>query len=105
MTAEAPKQELTLAERVAFTREHLPAEHLEAYETALRQATKGALDSGDYGPLDDVVEQWYRAAFIEEHGGEAWQAVKRRWQEGGWDAVFAGQPSRSFDEVIEELLR
>jgi hypothetical protein len=90
---------------VADAREHLPAEHLEAYETALRQATRRALDSSDDGPLEAVVEQGYRAAFIAVHGGEAWQPVKRRLEEGGWDAAFAGQLSRSFDEVTQKLTR
>jgi len=104
MTAEAHDREPTLAERVDYTRQHVPPEQREAYETALREATRQALDSGDYGSLDEVVEQWYRAAFLEHHGGESWQRTQRLIKEGRWDELAPG-PDRSFDEVIEELLR
>ena len=104
MTAEPTGHEPTLAERVDYTRAHLPADWRQGYETALREATERALDSGDYGPLDDVVEQWWRAARLEHHGGEGWQRQRRLIEQGRWDELFPG-PGRDVDEVVEELLR
>jgi hypothetical protein len=103
-TAEPSGREPTLAEQVAYTRAHLPADWRHAYETALREATKGALAGGDYGPLVDVVEQWWRAARLEHHGGEAWQRQRRLIEQGRWEELFPG-PGRDVDEVVEELLR
>jgi hypothetical protein len=103
MTAETHEMP-RIPERIAYTREHVPAEHRAAYEAALREATKQALDSGDYRPLDTVIEQWWRAARLEEHGGERWQRTKRLVQEGHWDELFPG-PARDADELIAELLR
>ena len=65
MTAEPSGREPTLADRVAYTRAHVPDEWREGYEGALREATETALDSGVFGPLVDVVEQWWRAALDE----------------------------------------
>jgi hypothetical protein len=104
VTAEPSGRELTLADRIAYTRAHLPDEWREGYEAALREATEKALDSGDYGPLVDVVEQWWRAARLEHHGGEGWQRQKRMIQEGRWEELLPG-PGRDVDEVVEELLR
>jgi hypothetical protein len=104
MTAEATHQEPTINQRIGYTRRHLPAEQREVYETALREATQQALDSGDYRALSDVIEQWYRAAFLEHHGGESWQRMKQLIQEGRWDELFPG-PARDADEVIAELQR
>jgi hypothetical protein len=103
-TAEPTGHEPTIGERVAYTREHLPAEERDLYEDALREATEQALGSGDYGPLGDIIEQWWRAARIEDRGGESWQRQKRLIKEGRWDELFPG-PGRDVDEVIEELLR
>jgi hypothetical protein len=103
-TAEPTGHEPTIGERVAYTREHLPTDQRDRYEDALREATEQALRSGDYGPLGDVIEQWWRAARLEHHGGEGWQRQKRLIEEGRWDALFPG-PGRDVDEVIEELLR
>jgi len=94
----------TIGERVDYTRAHLPDKQRDSYERALREATEGALESGDYGPLDDVIESWWRAARIEHHGGESWQRQKRLLQEGRWDELFPS-PARDVDEVVEELLR
>lgn len=103
MTAEPTGHELTIGERVEYTREHLPGEQREVYEQALREATERALASGDYGPLGGVVEQWYRAAFIEHHGDAEWQRTRRLIEQGRWDELAPG-PARDADEVIQELL-
>jgi hypothetical protein len=95
--------ELTIGERVEYTREHLPSEQRELYEQALHEATERALASRDYGPLGDVVEQWCRAAFIEHHGGEDWQRTRQLIEQGRWDEL-APSPARNADEVIQELL-
>jgi hypothetical protein len=50
-----------------------------------------------------VVEQWYRAAFIEHHGGEDWQRTRQLIEQGRWDEL-APSPARNADEVIQELL-
>ncbi len=92
MTAEPSVRELTLADRIAYTRAHLPDEWREGYEGVLREATEVALNSGDYGRLVDVVEQWWRAARLEHHGGEGWQRQKRLIAEGRWDELFPGPP-------------
>jgi uncharacterized protein DUF6247 len=102
VTTEPTGHEPTIGERVDYTRANLPAEQREAYEQALREATERALATGDYGPLGDVVERWYRAAQLEDHGGESWQRQKRLVQEGRWDELFPG-PGRDVDEVVEEL--
>jgi Family of unknown function (DUF6247) len=104
VTAELSSRAPTLADRVAYSRAHLPDEWREGYEGALREATRKALDSGDYGPLVDVVEQWWRAARLEHHGGEGWQRQKRLIAEGRWEELLPG-PGRDVDEVVEELLR
>jgi hypothetical protein len=104
VTADPTGHELTIGERIEYTRGHLPSEQREPYENALREATQRALVSGDYGPLGDVVEQWYRAAFIEHHGGEAWERTRRLIEQGHWDDLAPG-PGRDVDEVIQELLR
>ena len=104
MTADPAGQELNIGERVDYTRAHLAAEQRERYELALREATEGALATGDYGPLDDVVEQWWRAARLEHHGGPSWQRQRRLIEEGRWDELFPGR-GRDVDEVVEELLR
>ena len=104
MTVEPTGREPTIGGRVAYTRTHLPADWREAYERALREATEQALATGDYGPLDDVVEQWWRAARLEHHGGPSWQRQRRLIEEGRWDELFSG-PGRDVDEVVEELLR
>jgi hypothetical protein len=103
VTAEPTGHELTIGERVEYAREHLPSEQRELYEQALREATEQALASGDYSLLGDVVEQWYRAAFIEHHGGEDWQRTRRLVDQGRWDEL-APSPARDVDEVIQELL-
>ena len=103
VTADPTGHELNIGERIEYTREQLPSEQRELYEHALRQATERALTSGDYGPLGDVVEQWYRAAFIEHHGGEDWQRTRSLIEEGHWDDLAPG-PARDADEVIQELL-
>jgi uncharacterized protein (DUF2336 family) len=41
-----------------------------------------ALATGDYGPLGEVVERWWRAARLEDHGGESWQRQKHLAEEG-----------------------
>jgi hypothetical protein len=81
-----------LGERVTYTRAHMPAEQHEPYERVLREATELALRTGDYGPLGDVIEQWWWAARLEDHGGESWQRQKRLIQEGRWDELFPGPP-------------
>lgn len=104
MTAEPTGRESTISKRVDYTRTHLPADWRGAYEAALREATERALATGDYGPLDDVVEQWWPAARLEHHGGESWQRQRRLIEQGRWEELFPG-PGRDVDEVVEELLR
>jgi hypothetical protein len=104
VTAEPTSHRPTIAERVAYTRSHLPAAWRDGYEQALREATRRALEDGDYGPLDDVVEQWWRAAHLEQHGGSTWQRQRRLIEQGRWDELFGG-PGRDVGEVVEELLR
>jgi hypothetical protein len=55
-------------------------------------------------PLSDVVERWWRAARLEDHGGPSWQRQQRLAEKGHWDEVFAGQ-GRDVGEVVGELLR
>jgi hypothetical protein len=104
VTADPTGHELTIGERIEYTRDHLRSEQRQLYEHALREATERALISGDYGPLGDVVVQWHRAAFIEHHGGEDWQRTRRLIEEGRWDELAPG-PARDVDEVVQELLR
>ena len=106
MTADPTGQELNIGERVDYTRAYLPAAQRERYEQKLREATEQALAlaTGDYGPLGNVVERWWRAARLEDRGGESWQRQKRLVEEGRWDELFPG-PGRDVDEVVEELLR
>jgi Family of unknown function (DUF6247) len=104
VTAEPTGHELTIGERVEYAREHLPTEQREPYEQALREATEQALATGDYRRLGDVVEQWYRSAFIEHRGTEAWQRMRHLIEQGRWDELAPG-PARDVDEVIQELLR
>ena len=104
MTADPAGQELNIGERVDYTRAHLPTTQRERYEQELREATERALNTGDYGPLGDVVERWWRAARLEDRGGSSWQGQKRLAEEGRWDELFPG-PGRDVDEVVEELLR
>jgi hypothetical protein len=104
VTADPAGQELHIGERVDYTRAHLPATQRERYEQELREATERALDTGDYGPLGDVVERWWRAARLEDRGGPSWRRQKRLAEEGRWDELLPG-PGRDVDEVVEELLR
>ena len=92
MTAEPTGHEPTLAERVDYTRAHLPADQRDAYETALRGAARPAAEDGNVTALSEVVEQWYWAARLEHHGGEGWQRQKRLIAEGRWDELFPGPP-------------
>jgi Family of unknown function (DUF6247) len=104
VTAEPTGHQPTIGERVDYTRSHLPDDERDLYEGELRAATARALETGDYGPLGDVVEQWWRAAHLEHRGGEAWQRQKRLIQQGRWDELFPG-PARDVDEIVRELLR
>ena len=104
MTADPAGQELNIGERVDYARAHLPATQRERYEQALREATEQALDTGEYGPLGDVVERWWRAARLEDQPWSSRQRQKRLAEEGRWDELFPG-PGRDVDEVVEELLR
>jgi Family of unknown function (DUF6247) len=104
VTAEPTGQELNIGERVDYTRAHLPATQRERYEQELREATERALATGDYSPLGNVVERWWRAARLEDYGGSSWQRQKRLAEKGRWDELFPG-PGRDVDEVVEELLR
>ena len=104
MTADPTGQELNIGERVNYTRAHLHAALRERYEQELREATERALATSDYSPLGNVVELWWRAARLEDHGGPSWQQQKRLVEEGRWDELFPG-PGRDVDEVVEELLR
>jgi hypothetical protein len=104
VTAEPTGREPTIGERIDYTRDHLPAAQREPYKQALRKATKQALVTGDYGLLGDVIEQWYRAAWLEDRGGRSWQRQQRLVATQRWDELFPG-PARDVDEVIRELLR
>jgi hypothetical protein len=106
VAADPTGQKLNIGERVDYTRAYLPAAQRERYEQKLREATEQALAlaTGDYGPLGNAVERWWRAARLEDRGGESWQRQKRLVEEGRWDELFPG-PGRDVDEVVEELLR
>jgi hypothetical protein len=92
VTAEPTGHEPTIAERVEYTRAHLPADQRDAYETALRAAARQTADSGDVTAFSEVVEQWWWAARPEHRGGEGWQRQKRLIAEGRWDELFPGPP-------------
>jgi Family of unknown function (DUF6247) len=104
VTAEPTGQVPTIAELVDYTRAHLPADQRDAYEQALRDAGRQVTDAGDVTALSEVVEQWWRAARLEHHGGESWQRQKRLIEQGRWDELFPGG-GRDVDEVVKELLR
>jgi Family of unknown function (DUF6247) len=91
-TAEPTGHEPTIAERVDYTRTHLPADQRDAYEAALRDAGRQVAEDGDVTALSEVVEQWWVAARLEHHGGEGWQRQKRLLVEGRWDELFPGPP-------------
>jgi hypothetical protein len=92
VTAEPSGHEQTIAERVDYTRAHLPADQLDAYERTLRDAGRQVADAGDVTALSEVVEQWWWAAHLEHNGGEGWQRQKRLIEEGRWDELFPGPP-------------
>jgi hypothetical protein len=102
VTAEPSSQQPTLAERVDDTRAQLPTDQRDAYEQALREATERALDTGDYGPLVDVVERWWWAARLEHHGGEGWQRQRRLIEGGRWEELAAGSEPVDVDAMLRE---
>jgi hypothetical protein len=59
---------------------------------------------GDYDLLGDMVERWWRAARLEDHGWSSWQRQNRLAEKGRWEELLPG-PGRDVDEVMEELLR
>ena len=102
MTAEPTDHELTIAERVDYTRAHLPADQLDAYDQALRAAGRQVADSGDVTALSGVVEQWWWAARLEHHGGEGWRQQRRLIEQGRWDELLAGSEPVDVDAMLRE---
>jgi hypothetical protein len=102
VTAEPSGHEQTIAERVEYTRAHLPADQLDAYETAWRGAARQAADSGDATVLSEVVEQWWWAARLEHHGGEGWQRQKRLIEQGRWQELLGGSGPVDVDAMLRE---
>ena len=102
MTAEPTDHEPTIAERVDYTRAHLPADQLDAYDQALRAAGRQVADSGDVTALSGVVEQWWWAARLEHHGGEGWRQQRRLIEQGRWDELLAGSEPVDVDAMLRE---
>jgi hypothetical protein len=105
VTADPTGHPSTIAERVDYTRAHLPADQRDAYETALRDAAQQAADSGDVTDvtaLSEVVEQWWWAARLEHHGGEGWQRQKRLLAEGRWEELLAASEPVDVDTMLRE---
>ena len=102
MTAEPTDHEPTIAERVDYTRAHLPADQLDAYDQALRAAGRQVADSGDVTALSEVVEQWWWAARLEHHGGEGWRQQRRLIEQGRWDELLAGSEPVDVDAMLRE---
>ena len=102
MTAEPTGHEPTIAERVDYTRAHLPADRLDAYEQALREAGRQVADAGDDTALSEVVEQWGWAARLEHHGGEGWQRQKRLIEEGRWEELLGSSGPVDVDAMLRE---
>ena len=102
MTAEPTDHEPTIAERVDYTRAHLPADQLDASDQALRAAGRPGADSGDVTALSEVVEQWWWAARLEHHGGEGWRQQRRLIEQGRWDELLAGSEPVDVDAMLRE---
>lgn len=102
MTAEPTGHEPTIAERVDYTRAHLSADRLDAYEQALRAAGRRVADAGDVTALSEVVEQWWWAARLEHHGGEGWQQQKRLLAEGRWEELLGSSGPVDVDAMLRE---
>ena len=102
MTAEPTGHEPTIAERVDYTRAHLPADQRDAYETALRAAGRQVADSGDVTALSEVVEQWWWAATLEHRGGEGWQQQKRLLVQGRWEELLRNSQLVDVDAMLRE---
>ena len=102
MTAEPTGREPTIAERVDYTRAHLPADQLDAYDRALRAAGRQVADAGDVTALSEVVEQWWWAARPEHHGGEDWQRQKRLIEQGRWDELLRDSEPVDVDAMLRE---
>jgi hypothetical protein len=102
VTAEPTGHKPTLAELVDYTRAHLPADQLDAYEQALRDAGGPVADAGDVTALSEVVEQWWWAARLEHHGGEGWQQQKRLLAEGRWEELLGTSGPVDVDAMLRE---
>ena len=102
MTAEPTGHEPTIAERVDYTRAHLPADQLDAYEQALRVAGRRVADAGDVTALSEVVEQWWWAARLEHHGGKGWQRQKRLIEQGRWEELLGSSGPVDVDAMLRE---
>jgi hypothetical protein len=102
VTAEPTGHEPTIAERVDYTRAHLPADQHDAYETALRAAGQQVADSGDVTALSEVVEQWWWAATLEHRGGEGWQQQKRLLVQGRWEELLSNSQPVDVDAMLRE---
>lgn len=101
-TAEPTGHDPTIAERVAYTRTHLPADQRDAYDEALRAAGRQVADTGDVTALSEVVEQWWWAARLEHHGGEGWQRQRRLIEQGRWAELVADSEPVDVDAMLRE---
>ena len=102
MTAEPTGHKPTIAELVDYTRAHLPADQLDAYDQALRDAGRQVADYGNVTALSEVVEQWWWAARLEHLGGEGWQRQRRLIEQGRWDELLAGSEPVDVDAMLRE---
>jgi hypothetical protein len=102
VTAEPTDREPTLAERVDYTRAHLPTDQRDAYEAVLRGAARSAAEDGDVTALSEVVEQWYWAARLEHHGGEGWQRQKRLIEQDRWEELLGNSEPVDVDAMLRE---
>jgi hypothetical protein len=102
VTAEPTGHKPTLAELVDYTRAHLPADQLDAYDQALRDAGEPVADYGNVIALSEVVEQWWWAARLEHHGGEGWQRQRRLLAEGRWEELLGNSGPVDVDAMLRE---
>jgi Family of unknown function (DUF6247) len=103
MTTEVTQdRRLPLAERIAYAREHVPEEHRQGFEDALREATEQALATGDYRALDDVAEAWWRAARFEHLGSSELKRLLGMIRDGRTEELMAEFHPVDVDAMLRE---
>ena len=75
---------------------------LHGFEQALRDAGRQVADSGDVTALSEMVEQWWWAARLEDHGGASWQRQKRLIADGRWEEMLASSEPVDVDAMLRE---